>query len=54
MQFFLGLFCSFNQRMLLILELEIYMVICKWIKKKKEKKNVLFTCYWDANYFLCK
>jgi hypothetical protein len=57
MQFFLGLFCSSNQRMLLILELEIYMVSCKWIKMKKEKKKkkkVLFTCYPDANCFLCK
>jgi hypothetical protein len=39
MQFFLGLFWSSNQHMLLILELEIYMVICKCIKRKKEKKK---------------
>jgi len=43
MHFFLGLFCSSNQHMLFILVLEIYMVRCKWIKKKKKKK-VLFTC----------
>jgi hypothetical protein len=44
MDFFLGLFCSSNQHMLFISVLEIYMVLCKWIKKEKEKENVLFTC----------
>jgi hypothetical protein len=34
---FLGLFCTSNQNMLLLEMLEIYMLSCKWIKKKKKK-----------------
>jgi hypothetical protein len=42
MHFFMGLFCSSNQHMLFISVLEIYMVRCKWIKKKKKKKSVVY------------
>jgi hypothetical protein len=43
MQFFLGLFCSSNQRMLLILELKNLYGQLHMDKKEKGKKNVLFT-----------
>jgi hypothetical protein len=44
---FLGLFCTSNQNMLLLEMLEIYMLSCKWIKKKKKKWR--FVCLpWKA------